>query len=72
MKGEVDVLANFPIDTSLKKKAHSAMMTMMMLMVEMLKGGGSRDRSSCRLHFRPRVPLGILLTYQRQKGNMDY
>ena len=25
MKGEVDILANFPIDTSLKKKAHSAL-----------------------------------------------
>ena len=25
MKGEVDFLANFPIDTSLKKKTHSAM-----------------------------------------------
>ena len=25
MKGEVDILGNFPIDTSLKKKAHSAM-----------------------------------------------
>ena len=25
MKGEVDILANFPIDTSLKKKTHSAM-----------------------------------------------
>ena len=25
MKGEEDILANFPIDTSLKKKAHSAM-----------------------------------------------
>ena len=25
MKGEVDILANFPIDTSQKKKAHSAM-----------------------------------------------
>ena len=27
MKGEVDILANFPIDTSLKKKTHSAMVT---------------------------------------------
>ena len=25
MKGKVDILANFPIDTSLKKKAHSAL-----------------------------------------------
>ena len=25
MKGEEDILANFPIDTSLKKKAHSAL-----------------------------------------------
>ena len=25
MKGKVDILANFPIDTSLKKKTHSAM-----------------------------------------------
>ena len=25
MKGEVDILANFPIDTSLKKKTHSAL-----------------------------------------------
>ena len=25
MKGEVDILGNFPIDTSLKKKAHSAL-----------------------------------------------
>jgi len=24
MKGEVDILANFPIDTSPKKKTHSA------------------------------------------------
>ena len=39
---------------------------------KMLKGGGSRDRSRCRLPFRPRVPSGILLTYQRQKGNMAY
>ena len=28
MKGEVDILANFPIDTSLKKKTHSALMPM--------------------------------------------
>ena len=28
MKGEVDILANFPIDTSLKKKAHSALFIM--------------------------------------------
>ena len=25
MKGEIDILANFPIDTSLKKKVHSAL-----------------------------------------------
>ena len=25
MTGEVDILANFPIDTSLKKKTHSAL-----------------------------------------------
>ena len=28
MKGKVDILANFPIDTSLKKKTHSAMVVM--------------------------------------------
>ena len=28
MKGEVDILGNFPIDTSLKKKAHSAMLVL--------------------------------------------
>ena len=27
MKGKVDILANFPIDTSLKNKVHSAMLT---------------------------------------------
>ena len=28
MKGKVDILANFPIDTSLKKKTHSALLSM--------------------------------------------
>ena len=32
----------------------------------------SWDRSCCRLPFRSRVPLGILCTYQSQKGNSCY
>ena len=29
IKGKVDILSNFPIDTSLKKKTHSAMLSSM-------------------------------------------
>ena len=43
MKGEVDFLANFPIDTSPKKKTHSALL---------LEGGGSGPRPSSELLFK--------------------
>ena len=36
MKGKVDILANFPIDTSLKKKTHSAMNHLFSVPVKLL------------------------------------
>ena len=37
MKGEVDILANFPIDTSLKKKTHSALLQRRHLLQQQLQ-----------------------------------
>ena len=37
MKGEVDILANFPIDTSLKKKTHSALNRLLINLLSVVK-----------------------------------
>ena len=44
MKGEVDILANFPIDTSLKKKAHSAMMNITKHIMYFIKCNKTRNQ----------------------------
>ena len=42
MKGEVDILGNFPIDTSLKKKALSGMMASP-IRITMISGSKMKD-----------------------------